>query len=150
MIIDFGKKYERKQKYSIDFVLNNLTRKNKKEKHVVFINNEKKEIGTHIKVMDGDLVKMDSARYKVFKKSIVCAKCGLIGQYFWKERFVNSATDINSLGLYHFNLYGLLDGQEIQFTKDHIIPVSKGGKNTLSNFQTMCYICNQNKGNKIN
>lgn len=34
-------------------------------------------------------------------------------------------------------------------TKDHIIPKSKGGKDELNNYQTMCVICNVKKGNKI-
>ena len=33
-------------------------------------------------------------------------------------------------------------------TKDHIIPKSKGGKDILDNFQTMCFECNTKKGNK--
>ena len=33
-------------------------------------------------------------------------------------------------------------------TKDHIIPKSKGGKNELSNYQTMCTYCNNEKADK--
>ena len=32
---------------------------------------------------------------------------------------------------------------------DHIIPVSKGGKSTYENLQTLCHKCNVEKGNKI-
>jgi len=32
---------------------------------------------------------------------------------------------------------------------DHIIPVSKGGKTTPENLQTLCWRCNRNKGDKL-
>ncbi len=33
---------------------------------------------------------------------------------------------------------------------DHIIPISKGGKSTYDNLQTLCHKCNVEKGNTIN
>jgi 5-methylcytosine-specific restriction endonuclease McrA len=51
---------------------------------------------------------------------------------------------------YHFNLYAVNEyGDKILMTKDHIHPKSKGGRNHISNYQTMCYPCNQDKSNKI-
>lgn len=32
---------------------------------------------------------------------------------------------------------------------DHIIPISKGGKSTFDNLQTLCHDCNKEKGSKI-
>jgi 5-methylcytosine-specific restriction endonuclease McrA len=34
-------------------------------------------------------------------------------------------------------------------TKDHIFPKSKGGKDVIENMQTMCTICNKNKGSDV-
>ena len=38
---------------------------------------------------------------------------------------------------------------EANLEVDHIIPISKGGKSTMDNLQTLCHECNQKKGNKI-
>lgn len=88
---------------------------------------------------DGDMIKMNSLRYHTFAKGLKC-KCGLVGQYFVKERNI-------AVEGYHFNLYAIDgDGKEVLMTKDHIMPKSKGGKDSISNFETMCITCNMLKG----
>lgn len=93
---------------------------------------------------DGNMVWMHSDRYKCFKLSgIKCVKCGLEGKYFCLERNHGSNRS-------HFNLYAVAnDGKEILMTKDHIIPKSLGGKDAISNYQTMCALCNVAKGNSV-
>ncbi|PPJ61953.1 HNH endonuclease [Cuspidothrix issatschenkoi] len=39
--------------------------------------------------------------------------------------------------------------QETHLSIDHIIPLSRGGKNDISNLQTLCLTCNQQKTDKI-
>lgn len=93
--------------------------------------------------LDGDIIKGNSQRYQTFfTKGCNCVKCGIEGKYFAKEKRVKDKS-------YHLNLYGVDDnGQEVLITKDHIIPKSKGGKDELENYQTMCVRCNKEKGNK--
>ena len=77
---------------------------------------------------DGDLIKGNSQRYQTF---------------FAKEKFADQST-------YHLNLYAVDDnGDEILMTKDHIMPRSKCGIDDISNYQTMCKLCNEAKGNKL-
>lgn len=96
-----------------------------------------------IVLFDGDKSYMSSQRYEVFdKKGIGCVTCGIKGRYFAKEKFTDNGTE----NMWHFNLYALDDkGEEMLMTKDHIIAKSKGGKNNISNYQPMCYECNQLK-----
>lgn len=49
----------------------------------------------------------------------------------------------------HWNImfYGEKEGQLIEITIDHIKPLSRGGKNSFKNMQTMCADCNCKKGN---
>lgn len=104
--------------------------------------------GIRDKEFDGDMVHMDSQRYIVFNNNLKCQHCGIEGKYFVKES--NDYKKEEKDRIYHFNLYGIDEnGEEVLMTKDHIIPKSKGGKNTISNYQTMCVHCNMKKGNKI-
>lgn len=123
----------RKETYSIEEVRD-------KVKDVLF---EKDKRLTKVD-FDGDLIKGNSQRYQTFfTKGCKCVVCGIEGRYFAKERHLQDKS-------YHLNLYAVDDnGDEILMTKDHIMPCSKGGINDISNYQTMCKICNEAKGNKL-
>lgn len=89
----------------------------------------------------GEEINLKSDRLKLFSNSQTCVACQLTAEFFAVER------DIKETGKYHLNMYGICDGEEVLFTKDHIIPKSKGGPDNMSNYQVMCYPCNYNKGN---
>lgn len=124
---------ERKEIYSIEEV-------EEKVKDVLF---EKKRNLSKVD-FDGDMIKGNSQRYQTFfTKGCRCVKCGIEGKYFVKEKHLK---DIS----FHLNLYAIDEnGKEILMTKDHIIPKSKGGANDISNYQTMCERCNEEKGNRL-
>lgn len=110
------------------------------------------------------LVKMNSQRYKLFRKSIACISCRREGHYFalesdkehikWVSKLISNAKlkphyRLHPFYLAHFNLYSLANGKDTLMTKDHIIPVSRGGNNYMSNYQVMCANCNSWKGNSV-
>lgn len=133
--------YERKDIYSVDAVLKHVPVYDE-TRHIDSRDRAKAKIKNLVQ-FDGDQIDMDSQRYQVFMKSCQCVTCGIEGQYFAKERLPGSKR-------YHFNLYAIdAEGVEVMITKDHIIPKSLGGLDTLSNYQTMCAPCNRAKGNKI-
>jgi hypothetical protein len=76
--------------------------------------------------------------------------CGLPATHWALEGTLVKGKEIQNP---HFNLYGLQEEKdqikEILFTKDHIIPDSKGGSGGLTNMQIMCTVCNTHKGDGI-
>ena len=91
-------------------------------------------------------VKMFSSRYKMFLDNLACVNCGVVGTVFKLERMTDGLSDRA-----HFNLYAVhpITGEYVLMTKDHILPKAKGGKDSLSNYQTMCTYCNNHKGDTL-
>lgn len=95
-------------------------------------------------VFDGHPVRFQTSRLRVFKRdNCVCASCGLKADRFYKER--NRGTNTP----YHLNLYAIVNGNERLFTRDHIVPSSKGGSDLIENCQTMCSLCNRRKADSL-
>lgn len=88
--------------------------------------------------------KINSLRLNCLKLNPTCISCGITGNFFILEQPDDQPSP-------HLNLYYInpLNKSPILLTKDHIIPLSKKGKNNLSNLQTMCIYCNAEKSNSI-
>lgn len=131
-------RFERKEVYQPHEVLEHLPNPNDYPKGFK-LKRVKKEY-------DGDMMKMGSDRYYTFKKSLCCVHCGIVGSFMAKERHVkHDGTPLSES--YHFNLYGIdKEGNDILMTKDHIKAKSRGGKNSIRNYVTMCAPCNEEKG----
>jgi hypothetical protein len=84
-----------------------------------------------------------SIRYPQFHQSSVCAACGLTGTRMLLGR---NGNDLKARP--HFNFYAETDDALVLMTRDHIVPLSKGGKDNLLNLQTLCTLCNGVKGDK--
>lgn len=86
-------------------------------------------------------VKMTSIRLWMFReKGLSCVACGAKGVFLSLEK-TRSLKDVSP----HFNLYAVVDGKWIMMTKDHIVPASKCGSDSLRNLQPMCSVCNELK-----
>lgn len=103
---------------------------------------------THIKrkytiEIDNNEIYLLSDRYLTFfTKGYECPCCGLKATHFALERSGKAKR-------YHLNLYGSFGNEEVLFTKDHIVPKSRDGKDEMSNYQTMCLKCNNKKGASV-
>ena len=95
--------------------------------------------------IDGEMVTANSQRLQLFyTKGFRCVKCGTEGKFFImvKHRTKKGKLDPH----YHLELIGVTpNGEYVLMTKDHILPKSKGGKDELDNYQTMCVLCNGEK-----
>jgi len=70
-----------------------------------------------------------------------CVHCKKTPEYF--------ALGKDKIGRWHLDLYSDVGNESHMLTIDHVHPKSKGGKNELENYQLMCKICNEDKGDIV-
>jgi hypothetical protein len=91
-------------------------------------------------IIVGELVKVSSLRLTTFKeKGIKCCSCDRVGTHFRLQRQFKEP-------FFHLALWS---DDDVEMTKDHIVPKSKGGYDHLDNMQTMCAKCNSKKRNVV-
>lgn len=109
---------------------------------VINTNCQHEDKKTHSIVVEGYDVYTTSLRYKTFiEKGYKCVCCGRTGAYYALEKSHGS-----NAKRAHFNLYSC---DNVLMTKDHILPKSMGGADRIENMQTMCTICNCEKGSVV-
>lgn len=84
--------------------------------------------------------------FQSIKSEICCYKCGVIADRWILERGVNEAPGKPIMNLYGKNQLGHL----VMMTRDHIIPKSLGGVDSILNLRPACDACNANRGNILN
>lgn len=94
--------------------------------------------------LEGEAVKYNSKRLRVFKlRGTKCAYCGREATYFALEKHPND-------GSFHLELYALnKDGSETMFTRDHVVPRSRGGSDKIKNQVPACDTCNRGKADQM-
>ena len=95
-------------------------------------------------INDGNIASKSLKRFRVIMRDgFRCNSCGRMASLVQIE----PSTISNKIKLIvHIKTKS---GRKVSMTLDHIIPKSLGGSNTLDNLQSMCKICNKEKGNHI-
>lgn len=102
-------------------------------------NNHDMEFGSHLVSPSQNLLLFTTNAETAH--SLECPVCGMKSLFWALQRSGNRP--------FHLNLWGLDSEQKLRlFTKDHVVPKSKGGLDVMENYQPMCMRCNGKKGNK--
>lgn len=125
-------------KRAVEWVENNQERAKEYKKQYHIDNRDK--ILAKVRKWEKD----NPEQYKILRRSITHRRRANI-----KNNGNNTLTAQEIADLLKSHLYCEYCGIKENLTIDHIIPISKGGQNCLSNVTVACGSCNSRKGNKI-
>lgn len=95
----------------------------------------------HEKDFKDSLKRANIINQLINRDGLKCMHCEKVPEYF--------ALAKDNGGRWHLDLYSDFDNIPYMYTIDHIHPKSKGGKNSLENYQILCKHCNEIKGDKV-
>ena len=127
---NFNHNYKIYKKYSIEEVFK-LLEDNKIPDSIVF----------HPKDYKDSLKRAEIIKQLILRDGKRCVKCESIPEYF--------ALAKDNGNRWHLDLYSERDNDHYMYTIDHIHPKSKGGVNSIDNYQLLCKPCNQKKGDTV-
>lgn len=119
--------YEIYKKYTFDEVYESLKNNTIPDKIIY-----------HDKDFKDSLKRINIIKELIDRDGAYCQNCKLEPKYF--------ASGKDKSNRWHLDLYGEKDNEIHMLTIDHVHPKSKGGKNEISNYQLLCKICNEEKG----
>lgn len=135
--------------YSRVYRENNLE-KEKERNRKYYLSNKSKKIASNIayKEKNRELLAKKQKAYKKTPDGMIAATNGKIARRARKANSDGKHTieEFKQLCSYYGNIC-LCCGKAKKLTEDHIIPLSKGGDNWLSNIQPLCHSCNSRKRN---
>lgn len=99
------------------------------------------EIIYHEKDYKDSLKRAGIIKELINRDGLKCVHCGKIPEYF--------ALAKDKANRWHIDLYSEHENDHYMYTIDHIYPKSKGGKNDIENYQLLCKVCNEKKGDNI-
>lgn len=119
-------------KYTINEIFTYLEKNKTLPDELIYSNEDLKDSIKRVNIIK-ELIDRDGCQ---------CMICKITPEYF--------ALGKDIIGKWHLDLYGTKDKlYDYMFTIDHIHPKSKGGENKIENYQLLCKVCNEKKGDKI-